>query len=345
MTLESRLLEQATALGFDRAGIAAAENSDQVALYRAWLEAGYGGELHYLYKHADARADLTRVYPEVRAVVLVAMNYNPGPDAPSGGIARYARAADYHAVLRERLKALGQWLQGQVPEAWGRVCVDTAPLLERDFARRAGLGWQAKNTMLIHPRLGSWFVLGALLVNLSLHPSPPFTAMHCGTCTRCLEACPTQAFVAPHVLDARRCISTWTIELQRPLMDNESTNLHNWMFGCDICQEVCPWNRKAPLATVLTPRDDLVGLDPAELLILDADSFRARFAGTALYPRPGRRVVLRNAALLLGNRGDPAALPLLRRAAEDPEPLIAEAAGWAIARIEAAQVARSPENP
>ncbi|MFQ3651492.1 MAG: tRNA epoxyqueuosine(34) reductase QueG [Gemmataceae bacterium] len=335
MSLEERLLEQARQLGFDLAGIAAAQPSDQYALYRAWLEAGYAGEMGYLYEHAEARQDLSRVYPEAQAVVMVALNYNPGPNAPSGGIARYARTTDYHAVLRERLKSLGGWLKAQVPGAWGRVCVDTAPLLERDFARRAGLGWQAKNTMLIHPRLGSWLVLGALLVNVPLKPSEPFTARHCGTCTRCLEACPTGAFVAPYVLDARRCISTWTIELKRPLHEHEATNLHGWLFGCDICQEVCPWNRKAPLAQMLLPRDDLVGLDPAELLRLDNNAFRTRFQGTALFPRPGRPVVLRNAALLLGHSGDRSTLDVLRRAAQDAEPLIAEAARWAIERIEA----------
>lgn len=345
MTLEERLLEQAYQLGFDLAGIASAQPSDQYVLYRAWLEAGYAGELAYLYKHAEARRDLSQVYAQAQAVVMVALNYNPGPEAPSGGLARYARTADYHLVLRERLKRLGSWLQEQVPEAWGRVCVDTAPLLERDFARRAGLGWQAKNTMLIHPRLGSWFVLGALLVNLPLKASAPFTPRHCGTCTRCLDACPTGAFVAPQVLDARRCISTWTIELRRPLHDHEATQLHGWLFGCDICQEVCPWNRKAPHARLLLPRDDLVGLDPAELLTLDEAAFRARFEGTALYPRPGRSVVLRNAALLLGQAGDPAALDVLRHAARESEPLIAGAAQWAIARIEAKTSARGiPSN-
>jgi epoxyqueuosine reductase len=339
MSLEERLLEQARWLGFDLAGIAEARASDQYALYRAWLDAGHAGELAYLHEHAEARRDLSLVYHEAQAVVMVAMSYNPGHDTPSGGIARYARATDYHGVLRERLKALGAWLKAQVPGAWGRVCVDTAPFLERDFARRAGLGWQAKNTMLIHPRLGSWFLLGAVLVNVPLKPSPPFETMHCGTCTRCLDACPTGAFVAPHVLDARRCISAWTIELQRPLHDHEASQLHGWLYGCDICQEVCPWNRKAALATVLTPRDDLVGLDPAELLTLDDEAFRVRFRGTALYPRPGRPVVLRNAALLLGNAGDPAALPVLRRAAQDTEPLLAGAAQWAIARIEGRDIA------
>jgi epoxyqueuosine reductase len=213
--------------------------------------------------------------------------------------------------------------------------VDTAPLLERDFARRAGLGWFGKNTMLIHPRLGSWSVLGALLVDLDLEPTSAFETRHCGTCTACLDACPTQAFVEPFVLDARRCISYLTIELKASVPDEWRSSVGDWLFGCDVCQDVCPWNRKAPAGhPALSPRDDLVAVDAAELLGLSPEAFRARFEGTALHPRPGRAVVLRNAALVLGNTGGRGALPALRRALEDAEPLVREAAAWAIDRIE-----------
>lgn len=332
MTLEERLCDEAHRLGFDRVGIASAEPADGFDRLREWLDADYAGEMHYMHKHAEARRDPHSIYPKVRAVVMVALNYFAG--GPSGGIARYARGQDYHAVIRERLKMLGVWLREQVPDAWGRPCVDTAPLLERDFARRAGLGWFGKNTMLLDKRLGSWFVLGALLVDVPFTPSAPFTARHCGTCTRCLDACPTGAFVAPYVLDARRCISYWTIELKRPLDDESRTHLDHWLLGCDICQEVCPWNRRTPLAKVLTPRPDLEQIDAVELLGLDADAFKTRFSGTAFYPRPGRPVLLRNAALLLGNTGDRAVLPALRKAMQDLEPMIADAAAWAIRRLE-----------
>jgi epoxyqueuosine reductase len=332
LTLESRLLDEARRLGFDRAGIASAAPSDDFPRLQAWLDAGHAGGMDYLHAQAEARRDPRAVYPEVRSVVMVALNYFAG--GPSGGVARYARGPDYHAVVRERLKLLGAWLKEQVPGCWGRVCVDSAPLLERDFARRAGLGWFGKNTMLLDKRLGSWFVLGGMLVDLPLTPTPAFEASHCGTCTRCLDACPTGAFVAPWTLDARRCISYWTIELKRPLDEPMRFGIGDWLYGCDVCQEVCPWNRKVPLATVLTPRPDLEHVDAAELLSLDAAAFRERFTGTALHPRPGRPVVLRNAALVLGNAGDPAALPALRLALADPEPMVADAAAWAVRRIE-----------
>jgi epoxyqueuosine reductase len=268
------------------------------------------------------------------------MNYNPG-DGPeegapgTGRVARYARGADYHDVLRERMNQLLTWLQGERADCRGRGVVDTAPLLERDFARRAGLGWFGKNTMLLNKRLGSYFFLAALLVDLELRPDPPFEAHHCGTCTACLDACPTAAFVGPGVLDARRCISYLTIELKGDVPLDLRSGLGDWAFGCDICQEVCPWNRKAPVAmdAAMQARPELESLDLIELLGLSEEGFRKRFRGTALM-RSKRRGLLRNAALVLGNNGDERALPALRRALEDTELLIREAARWAVAEIE-----------
>jgi epoxyqueuosine reductase len=213
--------------------------------------------------------------------------------------------------------------------------VDTAPLLERDFARRAGLGWFGKNTMLLNKRLGSYFFLGALLLDIELQADPPHETSHCGTCTACLDACPTQAFVGPGQLDSRRCISYLTIELRGSIPEDLREPMEDWLFGCDVCQEVCPWNRKAPLGTApdLQVRAELEAIDPTELLGLSAEEFRQRFRGTAL-TRAKRSGLLRNAAIILGNQGDPAALPALRRALTDPEPVIREAAQWAIERIQ-----------
>jgi epoxyqueuosine reductase len=224
-------------------------------------------------------------------------------------------------------------VQMELPDCQGRGVVDTAPLLERDFARRAGLGWFGKNTMLLNQRLGSYFFLGALLLSAELCPDPPQQTSHCGTCTACLNACPTQAFPAPGVLDSRRCLSYLTIELKGPIPEELRGSLGDWVFGCDVCQEVCPWNRKAPPATepAFQPRADLDSLDLIELLGLSPEEFRRRFRGTAL-TRAKRRGLLRNAALVLGNRGDPAALPALRRALSDPESIVREAAQWAIAQ-------------
>ncbi len=337
--LAARLKDQARALGFDRVGIAPATPTDGFDRLRAWLDQGFAGEMAYLHRHAEAHRHPASVLPEVRSVVMAAMSYADvceHEQRTAARIARYARGTDYHDVLRHRLNGLLAWVQGEVPGCRGRGVVDTAPLLERDFARRAGLGWFGKNTMLLDRRLGSYFFLGALLLDLDLPADPPHETSHCGTCTACLDACPTQAFPQPGVLDARRCISYLTIELRGPVPEDLREGLGDWLFGCDVCQEVCPWNRKAEPGREpsFQPRPDLVALDPEELLGLSDEEFRRRFRGTAL-TRPRRRGLLRNAALVLGNRGDPASLPALERALADPEPLVREAAAWAIARIQA----------
>jgi epoxyqueuosine reductase len=340
-SLEQRLKDQAHALGFELAGIAPATPADGFDRLRAWLAEGLAGEMTYMNRHAEARRHPGSILAEVRSVVMVGMNYFLAPEpAPqrgplTGTIARYARGADYHDVLRQRLNSLLAWVQHEVPACRGRGVVDTAPLLERDFARRAGLGWFGKNTMLLNKRLGSYFFLGALLLDIELAPDPPHAGAHCGACRACLEACPTGAFPEPGRLDARRCISYLTIELKGPVPEDLRPGLSEWVFGCDICQEVCPWNRKAPPTreAAFLPRPDLDAIDLLEVLSLSDEEFRRRFRGTALM-RAKRRGLLRNVALVLGNRGDPRALPALRNALADPEPLIHEAAAWAIAQIE-----------
>ncbi len=254
-SLESRLKQQASALGFARAGIASAGPAEGFDRLRDWLERGYAGEMHYLHRHAEARRHPASILPEVRSVVMLAMHHGSQPENEPeasatgkghGRVARYARGADYHDVLRQRLKQLLAWVQAERPGCRGRAVVDTAPLLERDFARRAGLGWIGKNTMLLDRRLGSYFLLGALLLDLELTPDAGHDTSHCGRCTRCLDACPTGAFAGPGLLDARRCISYLTIELRGPIPEELRSGLGEWVFGCDVCQEVCPWNRKAP---------------------------------------------------------------------------------------------------
>jgi epoxyqueuosine reductase len=339
--IEWRLKRQAHRLGFEMAGIAPAVPADGFERLSEWLERDFAGDMAYMHKHAQARRHPGSVLPEVRSVVMVGMNYKPHHDAPGDGppqtgkVARYARGADYHDVLRRRLNQLLAWLQGECPGCRGRGVVDTAPLLERDFARRAGLGWFGKNTMLLNKRLGSYFFLGALLVDLELRPDPPHEASHCGSCTACLDACPTDAFAGPGWLDSRRCISYLTIEHKGPVPEVLREGLGDWLFGCDVCQEVCPWNRKAPAATepAFRPRPELDAVNLVELLGLSEEEFRRRFRGAA-FLRTKRRGLLRNAALVLGNVGDAAALPALRRALTDDEPVVREAAAWAIARIE-----------
>ncbi len=338
--MESRLKEQARLLGFDLVGVAPAAPADGFDRLRAWLDRGFAGEMDYMRRHAEARRHPESVLPEVRSVVMLGMNYNPaGPreenTSGKGRVARYARGPDYHDVLRERLNQLLSWLQRELPGCRGRGVVDTAPLLERDFARRAGLGWVGKNTMLLNKRLGSYFFLAALLVDVELRPDEPFEARHCGTCTACLDACPTDAFVGPGILDARRCISYLTIELKNSIPSKLRAGVGDWLFGCDVCQEVCPWNRKAPAATdaAMRGRPELEAIDLVELLGMSDAEFQRRFRDTALM-RTKRRGLLRNAALVLGNCGDVRALPALRQAMLDPEPLIHEAACWAVGEIE-----------
>ncbi len=346
-SLEEQIEQQAHQLGFELAGIAPATAADGFDRLRDWLARGFAGEMTYMSRHAAARRHPAAVLPEVRSVVMLGMNYAParrvGNPSRIGKVARYALGTDYHDVLRTRLNELLAWIQREVPACRGRGVVDTAPLLERDFARRAGLGWFGKNTMLLNKRLGSYFFLGALLLDLELRPDPPQQTSHCGTCTACLDACPTGAFVAPGELDARRCISYLTIELKGPVPTELRDGVGDWLFGCDVCQEVCPWNHKAPPGNepAFRPRPELEATDPEELLGLSEEAFRQRFRGTALM-RSKRRGLLRNAALVLGNRGDRAALPVLQRAANDPEPLVREAAQWAIGQIIAREVKKPP---
>jgi epoxyqueuosine reductase len=248
-------------------------------------------------------------------------------------VARYARGDDYHDLLRTRANALAAWLESQVPGCRTRGVVDSAPLAERDYGLLAGLGWIGKNTMLIDPRAGSYFFLTALLTDLDLPVDTPLEVDHCGTCTACLDACPTDAFVEPRVLDATRCISTLTIEDHGPVPHHLRSGIGDWVFGCHVCQEVCPWNRHAPGSTepAFQPRGGAATLDLAELLGLDEVAFRRRFKGSPLL-RAKRHGLARSAAIALGNRPDPAAFPALVAALADAESIVREAAAWALER-------------
>jgi epoxyqueuosine reductase len=341
LPLEDRIKDEARKLGFELVGIAAATAAETFPAYREWLEQGFAGEMHYLDRQAEARQHPQAVFGPVSSLVVVGMNYNPPvPQAEcvpplTGKVARYARGLDYHELLWRRLDDLLAFVQKQVPRCQGRGVVDTAPLLERDFARRAGLGWFGKNTMLLHKHLGSYFVLGALLLDVALRPDPPHTSQHCGTCTACLEACPTNAFTGPGSLDARRCISYLTIELRGPIPQELREPMGDWVFGCDICQEVCPWNRKAPAAIEPAWQSSLPSgrIELVALLDMSEEEFRRRFRHSPLW-RPRWRGMRGNAAIALGNLGDSAALPALERAACDPDDVVSEAARWALSRLQ-----------
>jgi epoxyqueuosine reductase len=339
-----RLKSKSLELGFNRMGITPAEPSPNLDAYLRWIDAGMHGEMGYMARpdRQARRRDLNTILPGVRSLAVVALDYGEVlpqdvlNDPSRGRIAAYAWGKDYHAILTPRLQMLAEWLQAEIGGSF-RVYVDTGAILERDHARLAGLGFVGKNTMLIHPRFGSKFFLGVLLTDVEFdeYDTPLPKATMCGTCTRCLSACPTAAFPQPFVLDARRCISYLTIEYKgwidrdlRPLMGN-------WVFGCDICQDVCPFQRFAPGATnkALLP----VSLDQAappllDLLALDDDGFQARYGGTPL-ERTKRNMLVRNACVAAGNWGNEAAVPLLTHLLDDESPLIRGHSAWALGRI------------
>ncbi len=338
--LRTWLIAQARDAGFELAGIAPAVTPPGYPRFLDWLAAGYAGDMGYLDRRREAYEHPAGVFPPVKSVLMLGLVYRSESRQAAGplhaDIASYAwNGADYHAVIRTRLKSLTGALRQTYPAVQTRGIVDTAPLLERDFARLAGLGWQAKNTLLINRQQGSFLFLAALLLSAEATPDAPFELDHCGTCTRCLDACPTQAFPAPRVLDARRCISYLTIELrQQPIPRDLREPLGHWVFGCDICQDVCPWNDKTSdrISAGWKARSDW---NPAALLpwfAWTAEEFARQFAGSPL-DRPGRAGLLRNAAIVLGNWRSLEAVPALTIGLHDTEPLVRGAAAWALGQI------------
>jgi len=336
--LTRTLKAEAVRLGFDKVGVAPAVEAPAYPHFLQWLDAGHAAGMSYLAKHVGVREHPNKLLAGARSVVMLSLVYghsDPTPPGPTEGkVARYARGGDYHELLWRRLDALLGWLKAERPGSLGRALADTAPLLERDFARLAGLGWVGKNTMLIDRKLGSFTVLGALVVDVELEADAPHEASHCGTCTRCLDACPTDAFAAPHVLDARKCLSYWTIEHRGPVDEAYADRLDGWVFGCDVCQDVCPWNRKAPAgrAEALDARPGQTNPDLIGWLDRDPAEFARAVKGTAL-SRAKRGGLLRNAALVLGGRGAAAAVPALARRLADADPVVRDAAAWALRRI------------
>jgi epoxyqueuosine reductase len=334
LALGAAVRARARALGFDRVAVGRAGAPEHGAAFERWLDAGYDGTMGYLRRTRAERLDPARLLPGCRSVVAVALNYAREDDDPSWApVARYARGADYHDLMRPRLAALVEFIrEGAGPGVASRAAVDTSAVLERDLAAAAGLGWIGKNTNLLIPGLGSYFFIGVVLTTAELEADARVPD-RCGTCAACLAACPTAAFPAPYTLDARRCLSYLTIEHRGDVDDALRPAVDGWVFGCDVCQEVCPWNRAAPPTgePALRPQAPLGGL--AALLDLDAAAFRARFGRTAL-ARARRAGLLRSVALALGNRADGAAAPALERAAADPDPVVGRAAAWALARLE-----------
>jgi epoxyqueuosine reductase len=338
--LKAEVLAAARDLGFADCRIAPIHRASHADVFEQWIADGKYGDMAWLARTPERRTDPSLVLPGAQAMIVVAMNYfaatpDPPADQPAaarGLVARYAWGDDYHDLMQERLRKLCDVLaaRGGVQKLY----VDTGPVLERDFASDAGLGWNGKSTVQIHPKLGTWFFLGEILTTLPLPPDLPF-GDHCGKCTRCLDACPTRAITAPHHLDARRCLSYLTIEHKGPIPSEFRKALGARIYGCDDCLVACPWNRfaQASREAAFVARPHVAGWSLRDFLALDDDGFRALFKGSPIkrLKRPG---FLRNVCVALGNVGTAGDLPALRSAAADPHPLIAEHAAWAIAEIE-----------
>jgi epoxyqueuosine reductase len=340
--LETRLKAEAARLGFAACGVARADAAPaSAARLQQWLAEGMHGEMIWMEARERERGSPAGLWPAVRSVVALGMSYAPAADplrlADEGGMARisvYAQGQDYHDVVKRQLKALARWLVAAAPGGDVKVFVDTAPVMEKPLAEAAGLGWQGKHTNLVSRRHGSWLFLGAIYTTLDLAPDAPGRDL-CGSCRNCQDACPTAAFPTPYRLDARRCLSYLTIEHAGPMPHEFRPAVGNRIYGCDDCLAVCPWNKFAQASAALKafrPRAELAAPALADLLALDDAGFRQVFAGSPI-KRIGRDRMVRNAAYAAGNSGDVALLPVLQLLTGDPNPVVAEATAWAMARL------------
>mgnify|MGYP001584483050 CR=1 FL=1 len=340
-TLEQRLKDEAARLGFAACRIAPADAAPQAAArLRAWLDAGHHGDMLWMEERAAQRGSPKELWPQVRSVVMLGMSYAPGRDplalegvGDRGRISVYAQGKDYHDVVKKGLKSLARWLVEQRPGSL-KVFVDTAPVMEKPLAQGAGLGWQGKHSNLVSRSHGSWLFLGAIYSELALAPDAA-ESDHCGSCTACQTACPTDAFPAPYRVDARRCISYLTIEHKGPIPHDLRAGIGNRIYGCDDCLAVCPWNKFADMGAAnraFLGRAELAAPALADLLDLDDAAFREIFSGSPI-KRIGRNRMVRNAAIAAGNSGDARLLARLQPLTQDADPVVAEAAAWAISRL------------
>jgi len=355
LELTTSIKTEAYRLGFDLFGVTRPSPPPHLDVYQHWLTAGRHGGMAYLAsdRALRRRADPCLILPECRSILVVAVNYLPQPSQPSIGqigarVAAYALGDDYHDVLLERLEHLAAFVELQVNQSVpNRIYIDTGPILERELAQRAGLGWIGKNTCLINPQIGSYFILGELLLGIDLEPDTPFRSDRCGSCTRCIDACPTGCILPDRTLDARRCISYLTIEEKGNIPANLRSSIGGWLFGCDICQQVCPWNMRFAAPTSdpsFQPRSFLVQPDVNLFLSLAPGSWTQSLRNSPLL-RPKRRGLVRNASIVAGNTGDPTTVPsLVRNLLCDSEPLVRAYAAWALGQIGGEQALKTLEQ-
>jgi epoxyqueuosine reductase len=342
--MKDRLTAFARDAGFGKVGVCRPDAVPQMAeRLAAFVADGRHGQMAWMADRMQWRGDPTALWPAAQSVIMLAEVYTPDHDPLAvlderdrAAISVYAQGRDYHDVVKKRLKVVGRWLIDQVPGAEIKVFVDTAPVMEKPLAQAAGLGWQGKHTNLLGRDLGNWVFLGAIFTTVALEPDTPEIS-HCGSCTACLDICPTQAFPAAYQLDARRCISYLTIEHKGPVDPDLRGLMGNRIYGCDDCLAVCPWNKFAASGrdARLAARDDLLAPPLAELAQLDDAAFRARFAGSPI-KRIGRDRFVRNVAYALGNSGDPAMVAHLSHLVNDPDATVADAARWAVLRLQRA---------
>jgi len=342
-SLEEAIRAKAAELGFVACGFARADAADGAGIeLRRWLEAGHHGTMGWMEARAHHRVSPLALWPEARSAIALGMSYAPAADplalAERGEVGRisvYAQGGDYHKTVKKGLKALARFIADQAPSEL-KVFVDTAPVMEKPLAQAAGIGWQGKHTNLVSREHGSWLFLGVILTSLELEPDAPAKqGIHCGSCSRCLESCPTRAFVGPHRIDARRCISYLTIEHDGAIPEELRPMMGNRIYGCDDCLAVCPWNSFADAAAAnraFLPRAELAAPKLADLLALDQESFREMFAGSPI-KRIGRTRMIRNCLVAAGNSGDATLVSSIERHLADPDPVIAEAARWALAQL------------
>jgi len=344
--------KKANELGFDLVGFTPVTRSKTIEIYNAWLKKGYAGDMDYLKRHAKLKEDPRNLLPQTISLIALGFNYNTIEPSKKnynpkiGRISRYAWGDDYHFIIRKKLNVLENYVCNELKAGnISRSFVDSGPILEKEVAHRAGLGWIGKNSNLINHKKGSWFFLAEILVNFELEPDSPFNRVDCGKCTSCIDACPTDAIIEDRTIDARRCISYLTIELKESIPKNLRSKMGNHIFGCDICQEVCPWNKEASISKELKlhPRPENLNPELTKLMNIDGPSFNKIFKNSPI-KRTKRRGLLRNVAVALGNWAHPDAIPALSKGLYDESYLVRSHSAWAMGRILDKKAKKELEN-